>query len=632
MPYRKDIIALRAFSVIIIILFHSFPGFLPNGYIGVDIFFVISGFLMTEIILSQIIRVKFSFVDFYTRRIKRIFPTAIIVLWVVALFGGFTLFDQEFDQLRVHLKASSMFYSNILLANETNYFDVNSQYKPLLNFWSLAVEVQFYIWWPAYVYIVHNIIRIELKQKTALFFIIMTGVIFVSSLCIFLFEPITSYYSTIHRAWEFLAGCSASIFVYHKLYFKKITESVLFLIFAILLIVFALASNEFKISTCAAVFGAVCFLMSDSKNHLSIFLHSWPVLLVGEMSYSLYLWHWPALSFYRIFKNNISTIEILTLIFVSIIFSFLTYFYIEQPIKKQNWNLSYKKNLLKIVTCFGLMFVLFYCSQFFKLQDKVIIHAKSTYNIKNNLKTVYCSSKSKDIKQLRIKWCKDEISTKSVWGVSIGDSHALKLFEGLLDIDSNINWKLIAESSCPPFILLGTNEKCFEIEKKIMNEIMINDELRIVVMSMSQRVYRKNMILFEKTSVTDSIDIQIKELIKAGKTVIIVKPVPEIADNINNCVNQRFSFVKMFEHIEECRIKLSIWVNLSQKYVNLLNDLKIKNPKILLVDPNDVICDNFYCSVIRNQQILYSDKHHLSLAGAKLVARQILDVLLKIDK
>ena len=146
--YRPDIDGVRALAVLVVVGFHAFPTVIPGGFVGVDVFFVISGFLITSIILGNLDRGTFSFIDFYSRRVLRIFPALIAVLIACYVFGYFSLLPNEFKQIGTHLAGAAVFVSNFLLLSEVGYFDNAAETKPLLHLWSLAIEEQFYIVWP----------------------------------------------------------------------------------------------------------------------------------------------------------------------------------------------------------------------------------------------------------------------------------------------------------------------------------------------------------------------------------------------------------------------------------------------------------------------------------------------------
>ena len=172
--YRADIDGLRAIAVLSVVGFHAFPARLVGGFIGVDIFFVISGFLISTIIFSNLERGYFDLIDFYSRRIKRIFPSLLVVLLSCLLFGWFVLLANEYRQLGKHTAAGAGFISNLVFWNESGYFDSDSDTKPLLHLWSLGIEEQFYLIWPLVLFICWKI-RQRLLVVTALVLLISFG-------------------------------------------------------------------------------------------------------------------------------------------------------------------------------------------------------------------------------------------------------------------------------------------------------------------------------------------------------------------------------------------------------------------------------------------------------------------------
>ena len=146
--YREDIDALRGLAVLLVVIYHAFPHLLPGGFIGVDVFFVISGYLITLIMLLSLQRKEFSLIEFYARRIRRLFPALITILAFSLVIGWLVLFPDEYKQLGSHISKSVVFWLNFTFIDEAGYFDVESHYKPLLHLWSLSVEEQYYLIWP----------------------------------------------------------------------------------------------------------------------------------------------------------------------------------------------------------------------------------------------------------------------------------------------------------------------------------------------------------------------------------------------------------------------------------------------------------------------------------------------------
>ncbi len=199
--YRPDIDGLRAIAVLLVVLFHAFPKILPGGYIGVDIFFVISGYLITGIIVGKMSEGRFSFSDFYARRIKRIFPSLITVLTISLILGWLLLLPDEYISMAKQALSGLGFVSNWLFYSESGYFDTSSELKPFLHLWSLSIEEQFYFIWPFILYV-------SWKQKRLL--IPITIIIVFLSFSYSVFETKNNvslaFYSPLSRAWEFLAG------------------------------------------------------------------------------------------------------------------------------------------------------------------------------------------------------------------------------------------------------------------------------------------------------------------------------------------------------------------------------------------------------------------------------------------
>lgn len=200
--YRADIDGLRAIAIVSVLIFHAFPGILHSGFIGVDVFFVISGYLISGILYKSISQGSFSFVDFYQRRINRIFPALMVVLAFSMCVGWFGLLQHEYAQLGKHIASGSVFSSNFILWSEINYFDNASETKPLLHLWSLAIEEQFYLLWPPILLLIFKV------NKKCIFPVISFIAIGSFAYCISLaqVDQSAAFYNPAARAWELLSG------------------------------------------------------------------------------------------------------------------------------------------------------------------------------------------------------------------------------------------------------------------------------------------------------------------------------------------------------------------------------------------------------------------------------------------
>jgi peptidoglycan/LPS O-acetylase OafA/YrhL len=356
--YRPEIDGLRAFAVISVVVFHAFPNLIKGGFIGVDIFFVISGFLITGHIFEKLDEDRFEFLDFYARRIRRIFPALILVMISSLAFGWFALLADEYAKLGEHVAGGAAFILNFMLVYEAGYFDTAAETKPMLHLWSLAVEEQFYIFWPAFLWIAwrfkFNLLTITILVAIMSFYL---NIRFVQS------KPIQTFFWPVGRLWELLSGSAVAWLLLYEsealsrirlgidrillkiIYSKKITAdgstfSNLTSIFGILFLIFGVFGINEDLAfpsqwTLIPVLGAILIIMAGSKALFSrLFLMNKLAIWFGLISYPLYLWHWPILSYLKIIEGDSQNINLRGAVLVlSISLAWLTYKYIEAPIR-----------------------------------------------------------------------------------------------------------------------------------------------------------------------------------------------------------------------------------------------------------------------------------------------------------
>jgi peptidoglycan/LPS O-acetylase OafA/YrhL len=333
--YRPDIDGLRAVAVVSVIIYHAFPSALPGGFAGVDVFFVISGYLITGILLRSIASDTFSISDFYARRIRRIFPALAVVLAASFLIGWFVLPPREFMQLGKHILAGAGFVSNLVFWNEAGYFDTEAIEKPLLHLWSLGIEEQFYIVWPLIIWFVN-------RRRLSVFWTIigLSSCSFLLNLLLTSSAPVSAFYSPLSRAWELgmggLVACVAAKGL--KIERPKATALSILGLSMIVATFFVIDSaSRFPgwlaalpvLGTCLVIVAG----MQAAPNH-AVLAKRVPCS-IGLISYPLYLWHWTLISFAWIVLDRQPTIfEMLTLVAVSFVLATLTYTMIERPIRR----------------------------------------------------------------------------------------------------------------------------------------------------------------------------------------------------------------------------------------------------------------------------------------------------------
>ena len=366
--YRPDIDGLRAIAVLSVVAFHAFPNWFKGGFIGVDIFFVISGYLISTIIFENLDNGTFSFKEFYSRRIRRIFPALILILVVSYILGWFILLADEYKQLGKHIAGGAGFVSNFIFWNESGYFDNAAKTKPLLHLWSLGVEEQFYIVYP---------LLIWFAWKSKFFLLTVTITLAIVSLYLNLKgikqDAVATFYSPQTRFWELMfGGLLPWVTLYKKEFFKdlktvldkwisiaiyreprKFDRNALanFAAFiGFLLLVYAFLKINKGLSfpgkwALVPVLGSILIIVAGQQAWVNKKILSNRILVwFGLISFPLYLWHWTLLSFAQIMESDTPVINIrIAIVIVSIILAWLTYKLIEKPFRlglKNNIKIS----------------------------------------------------------------------------------------------------------------------------------------------------------------------------------------------------------------------------------------------------------------------------------------------------
>ena len=361
--YRADIDGLRAVAVLCVVLFHAFPQALAGGFIGVDIFFVISGFLISSIIVANLERNSFSFADFYGRRVRRIFPVLLLVLASCYAFGWFVLLGDEFKQLGKHIAGGAGFLSNFMLLGESGYFDNAAETKPLLHLWSLGVEEQFYILWPALLWFAGrrglNLLSVTVLLGLASFGL---NVAHVHG------DPAATFYSPQTRFWQMLAGSALAIVSLRQqsllgAYKPRLDAWLGRLIYAApaapngavlrdaqsLLGAALILAGLLQISRERAfpgwwavlpTLGAALLIAAGGRAWFNRVVLSHRLLVwIGLISFPLYLWHWPLLTFLRLYERQTPAPALRAgAVAAAVLLAWLSFRLLEQPLRSGRHN------------------------------------------------------------------------------------------------------------------------------------------------------------------------------------------------------------------------------------------------------------------------------------------------------
>ena len=680
----KYIDGLRGFAISLVIFYHYFSEFffkkiINGGFIGVDIFFVISGFLISSIIFINLEHNRFSFLDFYSRRIKRIFPALIVVLFSSLILGFFVFLSEEFKQLGKHVFGASLFISSYIYLFESGYFDISGIAKPLLHLWSLAIEEQYYLIWPLILWI---------SYKLRLNFIFVILFLFIASFGLNLFylsiSSVKSFYLSYCRFFELLSGsfiaalyntndnriillrsglskfASYKYFNLNRNYLKNLVSFIG--LFLILIGIFLIdPSKKFPgwWGLIFPVFGTCLIICSSQDSYVNKFLFSNKVLVwIGLISYPLYLWHWMLLSFSSVFLSHPPTIFYrFCLLLVSIFLSFLTYKFIEIPIRFRSRTQKIIPLLLALLISLGIAGYITYNNEGFPSRT-VFLKSGESRNANNldvritNIKNCPISSDLKVNSDFKLN-CSLHINQTAARKIIVwGDSHADAWRPVLTKIAkvNNYNLFLISHPGCPPVINTKRTDgigsaksgwsfyNCSEInEKNKILESIINLKPDIVILMAKWDLYSNGMrvegqevvdkqthfltsrndgsVATQYTSrraLLDGIPKTIEILNKNKIKVIIFKNPPTLNFHIKN----------LRKDIRQIEVSYQDYKN-----VNLFTDEIFEGLKnIIIFEPSKKLCLE-KCIARFKSQDLYSDRTHLSDYGALFFYDEISSVV-----
>ena len=668
--YRRDIDGLRAVAILSVVGLHAFSQYLPGGFVGVDVFFVISGFLISGILMRGLAQGNLSYTAFYAGRVRRIFPALILVLVVSMIAGWFILIVDEYRQLGFHTFAGAAFFANFVFLDETGYFDKAAELKPMLHLWSLGIEEQFYIFWPF-------LLAVAWKRGRSTVTIIL--VIIASSFALNIWgtvsKPTAAFYLPFPRFWELLAGALLAHAAMHEegrvnacLNFGIPRDSRLFIylpdvkaLFGILMILAALfmlhRDSLFPgLWVLLPVVGA-CLLISagdDTWINRRV-LASRGMIFVGLISYPLYLWHWPLLSFARIVDSGEPGLFVrVTAVALSFVLATLTYRLVEHPVRF---------GALRSRSCLVPALSLTMC----------VAAAAGVWIYKQNGFPGRISTDLEKYQQLvnspgEINGCKKYypfarfcISSQNVADggpmiMALGDSHALALAHGLEAMTEkdfpDYSFLSVGRGGCPPFEDVERIDKekynCAYISKQAM-EIALEPRVHKVLLASRWTSLPGGDIPAGDTAaaagtgvfvaewggatVTDQTEIfstgltnTLRTLIDAGKQVYFVHVVPELEFDPRECLRRPFRLSGKYVRTR-CAMKRHEVIQRQSRYRHVVDQVLKDFPTVKVFDPLQYLCDVEYCQAIIEDRMLYSDDDHLSLDGAAYLSGPIADLL-----
>ncbi len=620
--FRYDINALRAIAVISVLLYHFEISGFGGGYVGVDIFFVISGFLMTEIISTKIKTARFSLKDFYLARIRRILPALTVVVIAVIVVGYFWLIPLDYKHMSEEARSAMLFVSNSFYSNKGGYFETVSHEKWLLHTWSLSIEMQFYLLWPIFLLTLRNCTRIT-AQKSVIAVLVFSLVWSIASTSL---DSTSAFFALIPRTWEFVSGGLIYFYSDRLKPNKGIAITGLAMIFASIFF-YTNAMSYPGYWAILPVLGTVFFIAAQP----TYFPKHHPLQYFGNISYSLYLWHWPVLLWAKYFEVPLTLIYVTGLLLLSILLAHISYRFIETPLRQKfSWKVSLG---LGAGTLLFTSLILLDKGVPSRVTEEVKLAENTRKDINPRLSECIFDGKTS------LPEC--HIGTVGTPEIAIwGDSHADSLFN-VLDKALKTNNKtgvFHALSACPPAIgvlraAVAIDQEKFEncqafkdlVWEKIITAPNITD---VILIGRWTRYFNKvvpsnhsteQMITNEyKAHIVNTL-CSLKEL---GKTVYAVAPIPEMDQNIprylakSKLLNQtdiKFSTSKK-EYLEKHKIVLDALSSAEQ------------HCQAIILDPTSYLCDAYECTGVRNGVPVYRDDHHLSVTGSLFLEPLFLEI------
>jgi peptidoglycan/LPS O-acetylase OafA/YrhL len=627
--YRADIDGLRAVAVLAVIVFHINKDLLPGGFIGVDVFFVISGYLISLIIIRDINTNKFSIAEFYRRRIKRIFPPLTIVLVTTIVLSQLILLPVAKSGLWSSLSMANVYF---WLFQDTSYFATASNQLPLLHLWSLGIEEQFYIIWPF-------ALLLFLRSKHKIHFFAVFGLIGIVSYALgeFLFShaPSFSYYMLPTRAGELLLGGILAQFIIkkEKLEIPKVVVSMISLLGLLMIIgsLFLLSENSVfpGVRALLPTLGTAALIISGHYGNAAPnrLLKLKPMPWIGSISYSAYLWHWPILAFYRYGNFKITLLSGTIIFFITLFIAWLSYAYIETPARNS------KKTIKDIVIYYFLapsvviilgsaisISLRGYGLRWFSEEYRTIrttIHDQTRpatnydyvcqYGVAAEIETndPNCViGNNKNISPKAILW---------------GDSNAAH-YIGILGTFANeagFQFRNLEVGACPP---INTDVAPFAAPKRVQDcnnsqELIFKalNEYQVIIISASWNAY------FNQDKFMDAVFETVQSLADDGKLIILLGKAPVHEDYDRLCLEKAVSFPWMICEYPDKPLSMQI-LESNKK----LQEFASQHQNVEYYDFNKFLCPNGYCSVYdENGYPLYYDDQHLSLDGSWRLGKQI---------
>lgn len=653
--YRADIDGLRAIAVMLVVSFHAFPTIVKGGFIGVDLFFVISGFLISGIISEHLDTDSFSFAQFYARRIRRIFPALLLVMASCLVFGWFALLADEYAQLGKHMAAGAGFVSNFAFWRESGYFDNAADTKPLLHLWSLAIEEQFYLLWPALLWLAHRCRLHRLSLCVAL--VLLSFALNIASVHT---DPVATFYSPATRCWELLAGSvlaclsTASIRDAAAALWRNVCAvfGVALLGTGVLLITREQAFPGWWALMPVAGAGFILAAGPAAWFNRAVLAH--PVLVwLGLISYPLYLWHWPVLVFARLAQYN-GTPPWPTraaAVVLSIVLAWLTWRWIEKPLRfgpRARASVTALCLSMLVMALSGLAIDWRDGLRWREANAKVALFADILSPVETRLPNDSCQ---RLLGRAAVPGTVCLTRSAHPEMLIIGDSHAMAFNSAAYMGQSPLSTVLLAGHGCLPFLSYQNYgpednraaKKCFTVTREGLAMAQQLASIDTVVLVSRGPLYFSgkgfgmeesdprfsgwsiealpaaaqaagSSLTNQQAFVKGYVEVA-SQFIALGKKVVFVIDVPEFGINPEKCIaNRPVAFRN--QSLPSCILDRSVVDQRQQQYRELAAQISAQLPSLLIYDTLPAFCSGASCASKDAHHVYFYDNNHVNLSGS----------------
>jgi peptidoglycan/LPS O-acetylase OafA/YrhL len=622
LPYRPDIDGLRALAVLSVVVFHAFPALLPGGFVGVDVFFVISGFLISGILLRELQQGQYSVAGFYARRIKRIFPSLLVVMCACLAFGWYALFPDEYQQLGKHVGGGASFAANFFYWEQVGYFDTAAETKPLLHLWSLGIEEQFYIVWPAILLLAWRL-RANLVTVTA----ILALLSFVLNAFSVIHHGTAAFYSPLSRAWELLAGALLACAAHGKTGpDTPASKANLAALLGLALLVFGVTMTKQEHfpgwRALVPVAAAGLLIAAGQRAWFNRVVLSHPLAVwFGLISYPLYLWHWPLLSFAQIVESHQPAPRIrLAALLLAVVLAWLSYRLLELPLRRLGSSKARAAValLLVLMTATGLggwyLFENAGLPQRAPVQESVA-NQKALTVVEDKANAAAC--KRRYGFDSVYEYCLLTHPDRDPTVLLLGDSHAYHVVAGLGAYYDKLGENLLMLGTRHPYWGVPPRDDPFQKVTQPMLELGLSlPSVKTVVFSTHLRFDASSA---ESRPFIAAARETYRRFLAAGKHVIVMEDIPTIPFDPRSCIKR--AGVASSATTWPCSIPRSDWDKQYAPHEAVRQQIAREFPQIEWFRSADTLCDARECRVMIDGRLMYRDYHHLTYDGDLLVGK-----------